>query len=119
MAPARRKRRRTHYRNRVTGPKDAEESTKGHCVAEATTSPSTTTCPPVEIEEDNGGDDFSASGCSTPRAERYRIPKLLSCPPAPKKRRIALRCSPRKPISFFTPPELEVFFFFALRDISV
>ncbi|XP_044483722.1 cyclin-dependent protein kinase inhibitor SMR13-like [Mangifera indica] len=63
----------------------------------------------------------SSSGCSTPRAERYRIPEIVTCPPAPKKQRVVSNCSSlqRTPIAFFAPPDLELFFFCALRDISV
>ncbi|CAK9314201.1 unnamed protein product [Citrullus colocynthis] len=61
-------------------------------------------------------------GCSTPKAERHRIPEILTCPPAPKKPRPVSDCSFRRsPIAFFAPPELELFFFVALPvpDISV
>lgn len=59
-------------------------------------------------------------GCSTPKAKKFRIPKILTCPPAPKKRRpAASNCSLRRnPISFFAPPDLELFFF-AVHDIPV
>ncbi|XP_059668912.1 cyclin-dependent protein kinase inhibitor SMR9-like [Cornus florida] len=58
-------------------------------------------------------------GCSTPKAQRFRIPEILTCPPAPKKRRIVSNCSlQRTPIAFFAPPDIELFFFFALRDVS-
>ncbi|XP_022731158.1 cyclin-dependent protein kinase inhibitor SMR9-like [Durio zibethinus] len=68
-----------------------------------------------------GVDDVSAtSPCSTPKAERFRIPEIDTCPPAPKKQRVLSNCSlQRTPIAFFAPPDLELFFFFALRDISV
>ncbi|KAK3032974.1 hypothetical protein RJ639_035802 [Escallonia herrerae] len=57
-------------------------------------------------------------GCSTPKAQKYRIPEIVTCPPAPKKRRVASSCSLRRsPIAFFAPPDLELFFVFALGDI--
>ncbi|KAG1367028.1 hypothetical protein COCNU_13G008180 [Cocos nucifera] len=67
------------------------------------------------------GNDISTSGCSTPKAQRFRIPEHLPCPQAPKKRRLtALHCSSQTPtISFFTPPDIDLFFLFALHDISV
>ncbi|XP_042499907.1 cyclin-dependent protein kinase inhibitor SMR9-like [Macadamia integrifolia] len=72
----------------------------------------------ADRDRDNNSNDMS--GCSTPKGQRFRIPDILSCPPAPKKRRVAPNwSSPRSPISFFSPPDLELFFFFALRDISV
>ncbi|KAK8601903.1 hypothetical protein V6N13_058427 [Hibiscus sabdariffa] len=72
-----------------------------------------------------GVDDISTtttttSPCSTPKAPRFRIPEVDTCPPAPKKQRVLSNCSlQRTPIAFFAPPDLELFFFFAHRDISV
>ncbi|KAI3937836.1 hypothetical protein MKW92_039113 [Papaver armeniacum] len=65
----------------------------------------------------------STEVCLTPKGQKYRIPKIGSCPPAPMKkaaRRLMTNCSSlqRSPISFFTNPDIEVFFFFALHDIS-
>ncbi|CAI9785748.1 unnamed protein product [Fraxinus pennsylvanica] len=61
----------------------------------------------------------TSSACSTPKAERFRIPEIKTCPPAPKKRRIVTGCSLRRsPIAFFHPPDIELFFYFALRGIS-
>ncbi|KAK9939672.1 hypothetical protein M0R45_016361 [Rubus argutus] len=73
------------------------------------------------------GIDFEAVGhhentspCSTPKAERFRIPEIVSCPPAPKKQRVNSNCLFRRtPIAFFAPPDLELFFYFANRGISV
>ncbi|CAJ1911183.1 unnamed protein product [Sphenostylis stenocarpa] len=39
------------------------------------------------VEEDSD-EDVCSSGCTTPKAKRFRIPEVLTCPPAPKKRRI-------------------------------
>ncbi|GLT78763.1 hypothetical protein SLA2020_502900 [Shorea laevis] len=65
-------------------------------------------------------DDIPESPCSTPKAQRFRIPEIETCPPAPKKQRVLSNCSfHRKPIAFFASPDLELFFCFALRDISV
>ena len=70
--------------------------------------------------EDINPDEVITSDCSTPKAERFRIPEILTCPPAPKKPRVVSNCSLlRSPISFYAPPELELFFFSTLRDISV
>jgi hypothetical protein len=66
------------------------------------------------------GVDISASACSTPKAERFRIPEIQTCPPAPRKERIISNCSlQRRPIAFFAPPDLELFFFYAIHDVSV
>ncbi|MCE3051791.1 hypothetical protein HAX54_050808 [Datura stramonium] len=62
--------------------------------------------------------------CSTPKAERFRIPEMKTCPPAPKKRRIISSSSTstnchslrRGPVTFFAPPDLDLFFFLALGD---
>ncbi|GLT74841.1 hypothetical protein SLA2020_466090 [Shorea laevis] len=68
-----------------------------------------------------GDDHIPGSPCSTPKAQRFRIPEIHTCPPAPKKQRVLSNCSfqKRKPIAFFASPDLELFFCFALRDISV
>ncbi|CAI9781277.1 unnamed protein product [Fraxinus pennsylvanica] len=61
----------------------------------------------------------SSSACSTPKADRFRIPEITTCPPAPKKQRIVTSCSLRRsPIAFFDPPDMQLFFYFALRGIS-
>ncbi|PIN00856.1 hypothetical protein CDL12_26636 [Handroanthus impetiginosus] len=60
------------------------------------------------------------SSCSTPKAERYRIPEIQTCPPAPKKRRMSTSCSLRRTsIAFFSHPDIELFFNFALCGIPV
>lgn len=68
----------------------------------------------INIDEDHHLD--SSSGFSTPKAERYRIPEIVTCPPAPKKPRAVSNISSlqRAPIAFFAPPDLELFFYFAL-----
>lgn len=71
--------------------------------------------------EDNNNNNI----CSTPKAERFRIPEIKTCPPAPKKRRIFDSSSSschslrRNPVTFFAPPDLDLFFFIALGDIPV
>lgn len=60
-----------------------------------------------------------SSGCCTPKGKRFRIPEMLACPPAPKKRRVIPDClTKRSPIAFFAPPDIELFFFFAFGNIS-
>ncbi|XP_061376380.1 cyclin-dependent protein kinase inhibitor SMR9-like [Gastrolobium bilobum] len=64
--------------------------------------------------------DVSNSACSTPKGHKFRIPEISTCPPAPKKPRVLSNCSLRRsPLSFFAPPDLELFFLVALRDVSV
>ncbi|XP_027351087.1 cyclin-dependent protein kinase inhibitor SMR9-like [Abrus precatorius] len=70
------------------------------------------------VEEDNE-EDFCSSGCATPKGKRFRIPEVLTCPSAPKKRRVMPNCSSnRPPITFFASPDIELFFFSALRNVS-
>lgn len=57
----------------------------------------------------------SNSACSTPKGQKYRIPEISTCPPAPKKQRVVSNCSLRRsPLSFFVPPDLEHFFLVTL-----
>lgn len=62
-------------------------------------------------------------GCSTPKGKKFRIPRINKCPPAPMKRRSSTIFSSsactslkRSPVAFFSPPDLELFFFFASSD---
>lgn len=79
----------------------------------------------LDHDDDTSSSSSSGSGCSTPKAQRFRIPEIVTCPPAPKKQRVVSNCfslqrnPSSRPIAFFAPPDLELFFFFALRDISV
>ncbi|XP_024047327.1 cyclin-dependent protein kinase inhibitor SMR9-like [Citrus clementina] len=93
-----------------------------------TTTTTTTTKNLLLLDHDDdtsSSSSSSGSGCSTPKAQRFRIPEIVTCPPAPKKQRVVSNCSSlqrnpsSRPIAFFAPPDLELFFFFALRDISV
>ncbi|ESQ47787.1 hypothetical protein EUTSA_v10022277mg [Eutrema salsugineum] len=52
-----------------------------------------------------------SGGCCTPKAQKSRIPEILTCPPAPKKQRVPQNCVlRRRQIVFFAPPEIELFF---------
>ncbi|KAM0045143.1 putative cyclin-dependent protein kinase inhibitor SMR [Helianthus debilis subsp. tardiflorus] len=55
-------------------------------------------------------DEIISIGCTTPKAQKHQIPEILTCPPAPKKRKIVSSCTLRRPISFFDPPDIELFF---------
>ncbi|KAK4380309.1 hypothetical protein RND71_002171 [Anisodus tanguticus] len=80
-------------------------------------------CKTTSLKNDgiNGSNIGSNEYCSTPKAEKFRIPEIKTCPPAPKKkiRRILFSSSTcnsslgRSPVSFFTPLDLELFFHFA------
>ncbi|KAJ7565686.1 hypothetical protein O6H91_02G071300 [Diphasiastrum complanatum] len=49
-------------------------------------------------------------GWRTPKAKAYRIPELLDCPPAPRKRRAYGRKTLPRKTSFFNPPDFDLFF---------
>ncbi|EXC20340.1 hypothetical protein L484_020561 [Morus notabilis] len=62
-----------------------------------------------DIEEDDNEESCS----TTPTEKEARIPERLPCPPAPRKRRPALRCNNNSfngVREFFTPPDLETVF---------
>ncbi|KAE8731620.1 putative heteroproteinous nuclear ribonucleoprotein [Hibiscus syriacus] len=63
------------------------------------------------FDHSEGVDDMAtARPCSTPKAKRFRIPEIDTCPPAPKKRRsLPSNCPLRRtPIAFFAPPDIEL-----------
>ncbi|KAF8398375.1 hypothetical protein HHK36_017302 [Tetracentron sinense] len=116
----RRKRRgrRTQYKRRILRSKNQEKSMELPFNSTTTSSEKITK---INEEDENGHVDISTSGFSTPKAKKFRIPEIRSCPPAPKKQRVTTsNCSSqRSPIAFFAHPDLELFFFNALRDIPV
>ncbi|KAE9614692.1 hypothetical protein Lal_00036205 [Lupinus albus] len=60
--------------------------------------------------------------CSTPKGQKFRIPKVSTCPPAPKKkpRLLSSNCTLRKsPLQLFAPLELDIFFSIVLPEVSV
>ncbi|XP_030521139.1 cyclin-dependent protein kinase inhibitor SMR9 isoform X1 [Rhodamnia argentea] len=106
----------THYEKRSLQVKNQESSTSSSTICSDSTSETSTALTGAE----SGGEKISGSNCSTPKAQRFRIPKIETCPPAPKKRRVMSSCClQRRPIAFFAPPDIELFFFFALRGISI
>uniref|UniRef100_A0A6N2N5M8 Cyclin-dependent protein kinase inhibitor SMR13 n=1 Tax=Salix viminalis TaxID=40686 RepID=A0A6N2N5M8_SALVM len=69
------------------------------------------------IDDGRESDRDIIVGCSTPKAQRFRIPEILSCPPAPMKRRVTTKCSSKEsPMVFFAPPDIELFFLFAFHN---
>ncbi|CAL0307336.1 unnamed protein product [Lupinus luteus] len=59
---------------------------------------------------------------STPKGQKFRIPEVSTCPPAPKKkpRILSSNCSLRRsPLQLFAPLELEIFFSIALPEVSL
>ncbi|ESW17611.1 hypothetical protein PHAVU_007G253900 [Phaseolus vulgaris] len=64
-------------------------------------------------------DDNEEDTCCTPKGKRFRIPEVSTCPPAPKKRRVAITCSTKKsPIAFFASPDMELFFFSGIKSVA-
>ncbi|KAJ0250357.1 Cyclin-dependent protein kinase inhibitor SMR9 [Hirschfeldia incana] len=60
---------------------------------------------------------ISSHGCCTPKSKKSRIPEMLTCPPAPKKQRVAQHSAlRRRQITFFSPPDVELFFVLALGN---
>ncbi|KAL0855957.1 hypothetical protein Bca101_061110 [Brassica carinata] len=57
----------------------------------------------TEAEEENYSG--SEGSCNTPRAKEAKLSKKLRCPPAPRKRRPALKCRSNVRIEYFVPPE--------------
>lgn len=79
-----------------------------------------------ENEDSSTKNEGFDEGCSTPKSEKYKVPEIMTCPPAPKKprRTVAVSVSSskncldprRRPITFFTHPDLDKFFTFAASD---
>ncbi|KAJ6984713.1 cyclin-dependent protein kinase inhibitor SMR9 [Populus alba x Populus x berolinensis] len=126
MAPTGRKRarartrartsRKTQYKRAVVKPKSIKEAYS--TIDQDFPSNSSASCDDSSriAGLDFEGVDTSTSACSTPKAERFRIPEIQTCPPAPRKQRMISICSlQRRPIAFFAPPDLELFFFYALQ----
>ncbi|KAL2316605.1 hypothetical protein Fmac_030481 [Flemingia macrophylla] len=58
--------------------------------------------------------------CSTPKGQKFRIPEPSTCPPAPKKPRVLSNYSLRRStLAFFAPPDLDIFFCLAIRDLPL
>lgn len=113
-----RKPRRTQYKKRLNRSKNKEMSIDLAVNSSITNANHLSKISIIDVDD---GVDVTSSGCSTPKGPRFQIPPILTCPPAPKKQRVPSNCSllQRTPIAFFAPPDLELFFSFALRDIMV
>uniref|UniRef100_A0A1J3GKN8 Cyclin-dependent protein kinase inhibitor SMR6 n=1 Tax=Noccaea caerulescens TaxID=107243 RepID=A0A1J3GKN8_NOCCA len=61
----------------------------------------------VEEEQFSGGEGY----CITPKAKEVKTSEKLKCPPAPRKRRPALKCRSNVVVEYFVPPsDLEIVF---------
>ncbi|GLT96061.1 hypothetical protein SLE2022_137100 [Rubroshorea leprosula] len=56
-----------------------------------------------------------ASGYSTPKGQKFRIPDMLSCPAAPMKPKFSSKRKKSSQIAFYAPSEIELFFYSAFR----
>ena len=111
-----RTRRKTQYKRAVVKPKSIKEAPTIDQDFPSNSSASCDDCSRIDGLDFEGVDDISTSACSTPKAERFRIPEIQTCPPAPRKQRMISICSlQRRPIAFFAPPDLELFFIYALQ----
>ncbi|KAL2327017.1 hypothetical protein Fmac_020444 [Flemingia macrophylla] len=63
--------------------------------------------------ENDNEEGTCSNGCSTPKGKRFRIPETLTCPPAPKKKKVTLPCSSKRSLAFFASPDIELFLFSA------
>ncbi|XWS66374.1 hypothetical protein CRYUN_Cryun05aG0193900 [Craigia yunnanensis] len=74
----------------------------------------------ADKEDHSNGVEVLQAGCSTPKGQRFRMPEILSCPPAPMKLRVAPKFLSRRSsaITFFSPPDIELFFFLAFQNVS-
>ena len=74
----------------------------------------------ADKEDHKHGVEVLQNGCSTPKGKRFRIPENLSCPPAPMKPRVTPKFLSRRSsaITFFAPPDIDLFFFLAFRNVS-
>ncbi|KAE8728372.1 CCAAT-binding transcription factor family protein [Hibiscus syriacus] len=116
--------RRSHYRRKLAKPTIQKTSVLLEDLVSNSSTISSDNLSKMEGFNIQGVDDHisttTINPCSTPKAPRFRIPEVDTCPLAPKKQRVLSNCSlQRTPIAFFAPPDLELFFFFAHRDISV
>ncbi|KAB2059917.1 hypothetical protein CXB51_029260 [Gossypium anomalum] len=55
----------------------------------------------------------SGHGCCTPKGQRFKIPEILACPPAPMKPKVAPKLSSNR--TFFASQDMESFFFLAFQ----
>ncbi|OWM73501.1 cyclin-dependent protein kinase inhibitor SMR13 [Punica granatum] len=111
-APSAAKPRRNRRKKRLGKPKNQEVPAD---------SPSTSMSSSCTSSSGSNPAGTGGISCSTPKARRYRIPAIETCPPAPKKQRVVSKnCFlQRRPIAFFAHPDIELFFNFAFRGISV
>ncbi|KAL3629182.1 hypothetical protein CASFOL_026404 [Castilleja foliolosa] len=65
---------------------------------------------PISTNARDEGADNEGACTTTPTARASMIPEILSCPPAPRKRRPSSNCSFNGVREYFNPPDLESVF---------
>ncbi|KAF8085971.1 hypothetical protein N665_0640s0016 [Sinapis alba] len=126
---AKKKLKRTHFKKPLPQRKDittlldhtSSSSVVSSCSSTATSFPhhqdpnNSILSPSPAVLSSSLGEGGGGGGCYTPKAHKYRIPEMLTCPGAPKKQRVPQNCVlRRRQIVFFAPPEIELFFVKAL-----
>ncbi|CAN7106226.1 cyclin-dependent protein kinase inhibitor SMR13 [Brassica rapa] len=123
---AEKKLKRTHFKKKLPRHKNTDTPTildhtssstiVSSCSSTTTTfSPEDTSysvhSPSPKVLTSSPGKGGVGGGCCTPKSQKSRIPEILTCPPAPKKKRVPQNCTlRRRQIVFFAPPEIELFF---------
>ncbi|KAI7990311.1 Cyclin-dependent protein kinase inhibitor SMR13 [Camellia lanceoleosa] len=114
MAPyaATRRTKNKHHQVRSEEHEEEEKAASMELSTRRSKRPSTSSSSMVVDKEEEEDSDVCGGGCCTPKAEKFRIPELLSCPPpAPKKLRLTPNCSLQtSPISFYASPDIDLFF---------
>lgn len=62
----------------------------------------------TNVEEVNEENICSSDGFTTPKGKRFKIPEIIDCPPAPKRKR-TWKCPPFRTSKSFSSPEMELF----------
>lgn len=106
--------RRTHFKKKKQQSSTQDSVLPSSCLSktsqESSKEEKTEISEVIDVSNNN-----SNSACSTPKGQKFRIPEISTCPPAPKKQRVVSNCSLRRlPLSFFVPPDLEHFFLVTL-----
>ncbi|XP_010547715.1 PREDICTED: uncharacterized protein LOC104819379 [Tarenaya hassleriana] len=65
---------------------------------------------PIRANPTTEAEEEEEESPTTPTAVSVRIPVVPACPPPPKKRKPALKCSCGGAREFFSPPDLETVF---------
>ncbi|EOA32552.1 hypothetical protein CARUB_v10015841mg [Capsella rubella] len=99
------------HNNNNTSTTTLDQTSASSSLVSTCSSSTTSFSPPSPSPAVLGSSPGGGGGCCTPKAQKSRIPEMLTCPPAPKKQRVTKNCVlRRRQIVFFAPPEIELFF---------